>query len=160
MKDTNWLTMWENQSNTMVRRLYDVSANKKEIPRRRYHYYSITCRKLFQKIQYWKYVQGCISGAPSPGGRNISRKLNFPTKQNVLPSDKSSTQKINQQASFKTKTQNCSEGELTSKKTESDIINNNSQKLRSERTVKLDTIKLLPKIVTRESIKYFYSVNI
>ena len=152
--------MWENQSNTMVGRLYDVSANKKEIPRRRYHYYSITCRKLFQKIQYWKYVQGCISGAPSPGGRNISRKLNFPTKQNVLPSDKSSTQKINQQASFKTKTQNCSEGELTSKKTESDIINNNSQKLRSERTFELDTINLLPKSVTRESIKYFFSVNV
>ena len=77
----------------MVGRLYDVSANKKEIPRRRYHYYSINCRKLFQKTQYRKYVQGCISGAPSPGGRNISRKLNFPTKQNVLPSDKSSTQK-------------------------------------------------------------------
>ena len=77
----------------MVRRLYDVSANKKEIPRRRYHYYSINCRKLFQKIQYRKYVQACISGAPSPGGRNISRKLNFPTKQNVLPSDKSSAQK-------------------------------------------------------------------
>ena len=144
----------------MVGRLYDVSANKKEIPRRRYHYYSINCRKLFQKTQYRKYVQGCISGAPSPGRRNISRKLNFPTKQNVLPSDKSSTQKINQQASFKTKTQNCSEGELTSKKTDSDIINNNSQKLRSERTVKLDTIKLLQKIVTREGIKYFYSVNI
>ena len=144
----------------MVRRLYDVSANKKEIPRRRYHYCSINCRKLFQKIQYRKYVQACISGAPSPGGRNISRKLNFPTKQNVLPSDKSSTQKINQQASFKTKTQNCSEGELTSKKTESDIINNNSQKLRSERTFELDTIKLLPKSVTRESIKYFFSVNV
>ena len=77
----------------MVERLYDVSANKKEIPRRRYHYYSINCRKLFQKTQYRKYVQGCISGAPSPGRRNISRKLNFPTKQNVLPSDKSSTQK-------------------------------------------------------------------
>ena len=144
----------------MVGRLYDVSANKKEIPRRRYHYYSINCRKLFQKIQYRKYVQACISGAPSPGGRNISRKLNFPTKQNVLPPDKSSTQKINQQASFKTKTQNCSEGELTSKKTESDIINNNSQKLRSERTFELDTIKLLPKSVTRESIKYFFSVNV
>ena len=144
----------------MVGRLYDVSANKKEIPRRRYHYYSINCRKLFQKTQYRKYVQGCISGAPSPGGRDISRNLNFPTKQNVLPSDKSSTQKINQQASFKTKTQNCSEGELTSKKTESDIINNNSQKLRSERTFELDTIKLLPKSVTRESIKYFFSVNV
>ena len=136
----------------MVERLYDVSANKKEIPRRRYHYYSINCRKLFQKIQYRKYVQACISGAPSPGGRNISRKLNFPTKQNVLPSDKSSTQKKLTNKLLSKQTQNCSEGELTSKKTDSDIINNNSQKLRSERTVKLDTIKLLQKIVTRASI--------
>ena len=68
-------------------------------------------------------------------------------------SDKSLTPRINQQASFKTKTQNCSTGELTSKKIKTDIINNDSQKLRSERIAVLDTIKSLPKSITIESIK-------
>ena len=79
--------------------------------------------------------------------------MNFPTKENVLPSDTSSTPKVNQQASFKTKAQTCSTGELASKKPKTDIMNNDSQKLRTERTAELDTIKLLPKSITIGSIK-------
>ena len=69
----------------------------------------------FQNIQYQKQVHIFIFGTPNSGGGNISKKLNFPTKENVLPSDKSSTPKVNLQASFKTKTQSCSTGERTSK---------------------------------------------
>ena len=70
-----------------------------------------------------------------------------------MPSDKSSTPKINQQTSFETKTHNWSTRELTSKKAKTDIINNDSQKLRSERTAELDTVKSLPKSITIGSIK-------
>ena len=38
-------------------------------------------------------------------------------------------------------------------KTKTDIISNGSQKLRSERTAELDTIKSLPKSITIGSIK-------
>ena len=81
----------------------------------------------------------------------MSKKLNFPTKEDVLPSDKSSTPKANEQSLFITKTQNCSTGELASKKP--DIMNNDSQEVRSERTAESDTMKSLPKSIIIGSIK-------
>ena len=81
----------------------------------------------------------------------MSKKLNFPTKEDVLPSDKSSTPKVNKQAFSKTKTQNCSTGELARKKPY--IMNNGSQKVRSERTAESDTMKSLPKRITIGSVK-------
>ena len=96
-------------------------------------------------------MQGCIFGTPNSGGGNMSKMLNFPTKENLLSSDTSSAPKVNKQAFFKTKTQNCSTSELASKKL--DIMNNDGQKLRSERTAESETIKSSPKSITIGGIK-------
>lgn len=121
-------------------------CKQKKISRRRYHCHFIKWRKPFPKFHHlWN---------PNSGGRNIFKKLNFPTKKNLLPSDKSSTPKVRKRTFFKTKTQNCLTGELASKKTKSDIMNNDSQKHRSEKTAESDTIKSLPKSITIRSIKY------
>ena len=91
-------------------------------------------------------MQGCIFGTPNSGEGNISKMLNFPTKENLLSSDKSSDPKVNKQAFSKTKTQNCSTGELASKK--HDIMSNDGQ-----RTAESETIKSLSKSITIGSIK-------
>ena len=133
------------------REIIGCLCKKKKIGSRRYHYHCIKCTKPFLKFHYQKHMQGCIFGTPNSGEGNISKMLNFPTKENLLSSDKSSDPKVNKQAFSKTKTQNCSTGELASKK--HDIMSNDGQKLRSERTTESETIKSLSKSITIGSIK-------
>ena len=76
------------------REIIGSPCKQKKNARTRYNYHCIKCRKPYQK-----HVQGCVFGTPNSGGGNKSKELNFPIKENVLPSDKSSTLEINQQLS-------------------------------------------------------------
>ena len=79
-----------------VREIVECQCKQKKIARRMYPYHCIKCRKPFLKFHYQKHIQGCIFGTFNSGGEDISKKLIFSTKENVLPSDKSSTPKVNQ----------------------------------------------------------------